>query len=49
MALSRLKKKYVEEIVPDLMERLQYKSVMQVPKIKKISINQGLGAAVNDK
>ena len=49
MAISRLKKKYVEEIVPDLMERLQYKSVMQVPKIKKISINQGLGAAVNDK
>ena len=49
MALSRLKKKYVEEIVPDLMERLQYKSVMQVPKIKKISINQGVGAAVNDK
>ena len=49
MALSRLKKKYVEEIVPDLMERLQNKSVMQVPKIKKISINQGLGAAVNDK
>ena len=49
MALSRLKKKYVKEIVPDLMERLQYKSVMQVPKIKKISINQGLGAAVNDK
>lgn len=49
MALSRLKKKYVEEIVPDLMERLHYKSVMQVPKIKKISINQGLGAAVNDK
>ena len=49
MALSRLKKKYVEEIVPDLMERLKYKSVMQVPKIKKISINQGLGAAVNDK
>ena len=49
MALSRLKRKYVEEIVPDLMERLQYKSVMQVPKIKKISINQGLGAAVNDK
>ena len=49
MALSRLKKKYIEEIVPDLMERLHFKSVMQVPKIKKISINQGLGAAVNDK
>ena len=49
MALSRLKKMYVEEIVPNLMDKLQYKSVMQVPKIKKISINQGLGAAVNDK
>tara|TARA_B100001758_G_scaffold224751_1_gene216339 strand:- start:285 stop:812 length:528 start_codon:yes stop_codon:yes gene_type:complete len=40
---------YVEEIVPNLMDKLQYKSVMQVPKIKKIAINQGLGAAVNDK
>ena len=49
MTLSRLKKMYVEEIVPNLMDKLQYKSVMQVPKIKKISINQGLGAAVNDK
>lgn len=49
MALSRLKKMYVDEIIPNLMDKLQYKSVMQVPKIKKISINQGLGAAVNDK
>tara|TARA_B100000029_G_C17556710_1_gene951917 strand:- start:908 stop:1459 length:552 start_codon:yes stop_codon:yes gene_type:complete len=49
MALSRLKKMYVEEIVPNLMKKLQFKSIMQVPKIKKISINQGLGAAVNDK
>ena len=49
MTLSRLKKMYVEEIVPNLMDKLQYKSVMQVPKIKKIAINQGLGAAVNDK
>jgi len=49
MIASRLKQMYVEEIVPNLMEKLQYKSIMQVPKIKKISINQGLGAAVNDK
>ena len=49
MTLSRLKKLYVEEFVPNLMYKLQYKSVMQVPKIKKIAINQGLGAAVNDK
>ena len=49
MTASRLKQMYVEEIVPNLMEKLHYKSIMQVPKIKKISINQGLGAAVNDK
>ena len=49
MAISRLKKMYSDEIVPNLMEKLKYKSVMQVPKIKKISISQGLGAAVNDK
>ena len=49
MIASRLKQMYVEEIVPNLMKKLQYKSIMQVPKINKISINQGLGAAVNDK
>tara|TARA_B100000941_G_C28394198_1_gene494406 strand:+ start:390 stop:941 length:552 start_codon:yes stop_codon:yes gene_type:complete len=49
MATSRLKKIYIDEIIPTLMEKLQYKSIMQVPKIQKISINQGLGAAVNDK
>ena len=49
MAISRLKKIYIDEIVPNLMEKLKYKSIMQVPKIKKIAINQGLGAAVNDK
>ena len=49
MIASRSKQMYVEEIVPSLMEKLQYKSIMQVPKIKKISINQGIGSAVNDK
>ena len=38
MATSRLKKMYNEEIVPNLMEKLQFKSIMQVPKINKISI-----------
>ncbi len=46
---ARLRKKYIDEIVPVLKKKLQYKSLMQVPKIKKISINQGLGASVNDK
>ncbi|MGK7395960.1 MAG: 50S ribosomal protein L5 [Candidatus Cyclobacteriaceae bacterium M3_2C_046] len=45
----RLKEKYHNEIVQALKERFQYKSVMQVPKIEKISINKGIGAAVADK
>tara|TARA_B110000914_G_scaffold206831_1_gene202994 strand:- start:75 stop:596 length:522 start_codon:yes stop_codon:yes gene_type:complete len=39
----------MDQIAPSLKQKLQYKSLMQVPKIKKISLNQGLGAAVNDK
>ncbi len=49
MKLPRLKEKYLNEIVPELKKHFDFNSVMQVPKIKKISINQGLGAAVNDK
>lgn len=44
-----LKKKYSEEIVPTLKEEFSYTSVMQVPKLEKIIINQGLGQAVADK
>ena len=49
MANPRLKDKYHNEIVPALKEKFQYKSVMQVPKLQKISINKGIGAAVADK
>lgn len=49
MAKPRLKEKYLTEIAPALMEKFQYKSVMQVPKLEKISINKGIGAAVADK
>ncbi len=45
----RLKEKYKNEIVPALKEKFQYKSVMQVPKVLKISINKGIGAGVSDK
>lgn len=45
----RLKKKYLEEVVPALMEQYQYSSIMEVPKIEKISINQGIGGATQDK
>ena len=45
-----LKKKYKEEIVPSLMKEYSYKTVMQVPRLLKISLNQGLGkAAIADK
>jgi len=47
--IPRLKKYYREEIVPKMMEQFNYKSVMQVPKLVKISINQGLGDATQDK
>jgi len=45
----RLKIKYNEEIRAALKEKFQYKSVMQVPKLEKIAINQGVGAATTDK
>lgn len=45
----RLQKKYTEEVVPALMKKFNYTSVMQVPKLKKISINQGIGKATQDK
>jgi len=46
---ANLKKTYQEKIVPALMKEFNYKSVMQVPVLKKIVINQGLGVAVADK
>jgi large subunit ribosomal protein L5 len=47
--VPRLKSKYKEEIISTLKDKFQYKSVMQVPKLQKIAINQGVGAAVTDK
>jgi large subunit ribosomal protein L5 len=49
MANPRLKDKYVKEIGPMLKNKFQYKSIMQVPKVTKIVINKGIGAAVADK
>lgn len=44
-----LKRDYQERIVPALMERFSYTTVMQVPKLTKIVVNQGLGMATADK
>ncbi len=49
MANPSLKVKYTKEIIPSLKEKFQYKSVMQVPRVLKISINKGIGAGVADK
>lgn len=49
MDTAQLKKKYAETIVPELQKQFNYSSVMQVPVLKKIVINQGLGDATQDK
>ena len=46
---TTLKNEYTELIVPALMKEFNYTTVMQVPKLKKIVINQGLGQATQDK
>lgn len=45
----RLKEKYQQEVISQLREKFAYKSVMQVPKVLKIAVNKGIGAAVADK
>jgi large subunit ribosomal protein L5 len=47
--IPTLKKKYNEEIVPELMKRFGYSSVMQTPRLQKIILNQGVGQAIADK
>jgi large subunit ribosomal protein L5 len=47
--IPRLKTKYKEDIRTALKDKFQYKSVMQVPKLEKIAINQGVGSATSDK
>ncbi len=46
--VPRLLKKYKEEIIPEMMNRFGYKSVMQVPRLEKIVINMGIGEAARD-
>jgi large subunit ribosomal protein L5 len=47
--IPTLKKKYQEEIISSLKKEFDYTSVMQVPKLEKIVLNQGVGAAIADK
>ena len=47
--MSILEERYKKEIVPALMKELKFKSVMEVPRITKITLNMGVGEAVADK
>jgi large subunit ribosomal protein L5 len=49
MYTPRLKETYSKSVIPALQEKFGYKNVMQVPRLTKICLNQGLGAAVADK
>ena len=49
MTTDSLKKDYLERIVPALSKEFGYKSIMEVPRLEKIVLNQGLGSAVADK
>jgi large subunit ribosomal protein L5 len=46
---TRLKEKYYKEVVPALIKQFEYKNVMQVPRLLKICLNQGIGGAIADK
>src|SRR5699024_4737187 len=46
--MNELKSYYQEQVVPSLMEKFEYKSVMEAPKIEKITINMGVGDAVQN-
>ena len=47
--MARFKAYYKETVVPQLMSQFGYKSVMQVPRIEKVTLNMGVGEAVGDK
>jgi large subunit ribosomal protein L5 len=47
--MARLEAKYKKEIIPALLEQFEYKTVMQVPKLTKITLNMGVGEAIADK
>jgi len=47
--IPRLREKFDNEVAPALKEQFQYKSVMQIPRIKKICLSQGIGDSIADK
>ncbi len=46
--MARLKDIYKQDVVPALMDKFQYKNIMQVPKVTKVVVSMGVGAAIQD-
>ena len=46
--MNRLKEKYLNEVVPSLRKKYNYKSIMEVPKLEKVVINMGVGDATSN-
>jgi len=46
--MARLKERYLKEVMPAMMKQFGYKNIMQVPRIEKVVINMGVGAAVQE-
>ena len=47
--MARLQQHYREKVVPELMQKFGYKSIMEVPRLSKITLNMGVSEAVADK
>jgi large subunit ribosomal protein L5 len=48
MSVSRLKEKYVREIVPTMIKEFGYRNIMEVPRLEKVILNMGLGEAIHN-
>ncbi len=46
--MSRLREKYVKEVIPSLIKEFDYKNIMEVPKLKGVALNMGLGEAIHN-
>ncbi|NLW25467.1 MAG: 50S ribosomal protein L5 [Clostridia bacterium] len=46
--MARLKEKYLNEVIPAMQQKFNYKNVMEIPKLEKVTINIGLGEAVQN-
>jgi len=46
--MPRLKDKYLKQVLPEMMKKYKYRSIMAVPKLQKVVINMGLGRAIKD-